>query len=224
VTAAQAVPKVAVLVPAHNEERFIGRCLRSLLAQSLPRDEFEIIVVDDGSSDRTAYALGLFEGDITLLRNDENRGLPASLNRAILASRAPFIVRVDSDDYVNAHFLLVLSTFLLENPQMDAVGCDYWLTDDEENWLERVNCLERPIGCGVMFRREHLLELGMYDETFLRHEDLDFRIRFQAAHHVHRIELPLYRYRRHERNITNDVAEMERQYQRLVDKHGKARP
>jgi len=220
VTAPQTTPKVAVLVPAHNEERFIGRCLRSLLAQSLPREDFEIIVVDDGSSDRTAYALGLFQGDITLLQNDTNRGLPASLNRAILASRAPFIVRVDSDDYVNANFLLFLSTFLLENPQMDAVGCDYWLTDDEEHWLERVSCLDRPIGCGVMFRREHLIELGMYDETFLRHEDLDFRIRFLVRHSIHRVELPLYRYRRHDRNITNDTGEMDRHYQKLVDKHG----
>jgi glycosyltransferase involved in cell wall biosynthesis len=215
-----ATPLVSVLVPVHNQEKYIGRCLRSLLAQNMPRQDFEIIVVDDGSADRTAYALELFADEITVLRNERNRGLPASLNRAVLASKGRFLVRVDSDDYVNANFLSLLSFFLLENPHMDAVGCDYWVADDEERWLKREDCLERPIGCGIMFRREQLIEVGMYDEEFLRHEDLDFRIRFLAKYRIHRVELPLYRYRRHGGNITNNTSEMDRHYQMLVRKHG----
>lgn len=216
-------PAVAVLVPVHNQEKFIGRCLRSLLAQTLPRGEFEIIVIDDGSRDRTAYALELFKDDITILTNTDNRGLPASLNRGILSARGRFIVRVDSDDYVNAHFLAVLRLFLEENPDMDAVGCDYWIADDEENWLERVDCASRPIGCGIMFRREQLLDIGMYDEEFLRHEDEELRVRFLEKYKIHRVELPLYRYRRHDGNMTNDTAEMDRHYQMLKQKHGNGR-
>lgn len=213
-------PAVSVLVPVHNQEKFIGRCLRSLLAQSLSRAEFEIIVVDDGSRDRTAYALELFKEDITILTNADNCGLPASLNRGIRSSQAPFIVRVDSDDYVNAHFLSVLKLFLEENPSMDAVGCDYWIADDEERWLERVDCSSRPIGCGIMFRRQQLLEIGLYDEQFLRHEDEELRVRFLQEHKIHRVELPLYRYRRHDGNMTNDAVEMDRHYQMLKQKHG----
>jgi len=213
-------PLVSVLVPIHNQETYVGRCLRSLLAQSMRRDEFEIIAIDDGSDDRTAYALELFRGDITMLRNDRNLGLPASLNRGILASRGAFIVRVDSDDYVNANFLHFLSFFLVENPDVDAVACDYWVADDEERWIERRNCLERPIGCGVMFRREQLLDLGLYDERFRCHEDQDLRIRFLVKHAIRRLELPLYRYRRHRSNMTNDAAEMARHEQMLVEKHG----
>ncbi|MFZ8966227.1 MAG: glycosyltransferase, partial [Ilumatobacteraceae bacterium] len=73
---------VSVIVAAHDEERYVGRCIRSLLAQRFPRDKFDIIVVDDGSTDRTAAILATFGDSIIVLRNEANLGLPASLNRA----------------------------------------------------------------------------------------------------------------------------------------------
>lgn len=211
---------VSVIVAAHNEERFIGRCLRSLLAQRLPRDRFEIIVVDDGSRDRTAEITESFGDSVRLLTNDSNLGLPTSLNRAIRSVRSPFIVRVDADDYVNASFVDVLYMFLAENPDLDAVACDYLLVDDREEVLGRRNCMDEPIACGIMFRTDQMLDIGLYDESFLLHEDRDLRVRFLEKHTIHRIPLPLYRYRRHADNITNDTAAMEHHYQRLIDKHG----
>lgn len=211
---------VSVIVAAHNEERFIGRCLRSLLAQRFPRDRFEIIVIDDGSRDRTAEITESFGDSVRLLTNDSNLGLPTSLNRAIRSVRSPFIVRVDADDYVNASFVDVLYMFLAENPDLDAVACDYLLVDDREEVLGRRNCMDEPIACGIMFRTDQMLDIGLYDETFLLHEDRDLRVRFLEKHTIHRIPLPLYRYRRHADNITNDTAAMEHHYQRLIDKHG----
>lgn len=211
---------VSVIVAAHNEERFIGRCLRSLLAQRLPRDRFEIIVVDDGSRDRTAEITESFGDSVRLLTNDSNLGLPTSLNRAIRSVRSPLIVRVDADDYVNASFVDVLYMFLAENPDLDAVACDYLLVDDREEVLGRRNCMDEPIACGIMFRTDQMLDIGLYDESFLLHEDRDLRVRFLEKHTIHRIPLPLYRYRRHADNITNDTAAMEHHYQRLIDKHG----
>jgi len=211
---------VSVIVAAHNEECFIGRCLRSLLAQRFPRDRFEIIVVDDGSRDRTAEITESFGDSVRLLTNDSNLGLPTSLNRAIRSVRSPFIVRVDADDYVNASFVDVLYMFLAENPDLDAVACDYLLVDDREEVLGRRNCMDEPIACGIMFRTDQMLDIGLYDETFLLHEDRDLRVRFLEKHTIHRIPLPLYRYRRHADNITNDTAAMEHHYQRLIDKHG----
>lgn len=211
---------VSVIVAAHNEERFIGRCLRSLLAQRFPRDRFEIIVVDDGSRDRTAEITESFGDSVRLLTNDSNLGLPTSLNRAIRSVRSPFIVRVDADDYVNASFVDVLYMFLAENPDLDAVACDYLLVDDREEVLGRRNCMDEPIACGIMFRTDQMLDIGLYDESFLLHEDRDLRVRFLEKHTIHRIPLPLYRYRRHADNITNDTAAMEHHYQRLIDKHG----
>ncbi|MBL8349000.1 MAG: glycosyltransferase family 2 protein [Burkholderiaceae bacterium] len=215
-----AQPLVSVIVPAYNQERYIGRCLRSLLQQTMPQDRYEIIVIDDASTDRTAYALELFHDQIVRLRNPSNLGLPASLNRGIAASRGQFIVRVDSDDYVNANFVNILHFFLDQNPNHDAVACDYLLVDDDELVLERADCLAEPIGCGILFRREQLLSVGGYDESFLRHEDREFRLRFEQRFRIGRLELPLYRYRRHERNMTNDAAAMNLHRERLSAKHG----
>lgn len=211
---------VSVLVPVHNQEKYIGRCLRSLLSQNYPRAAFEIIVIDDGSHDRTPYALELFKDEITLVRNDTNLGLPASLNRGIHASNSPFVVRVDSDDYVNSNFLSLLNLFLANNLYMDAVACDYLIINDREEVLARKNCLEEPIACGIMFRTEQLIDIGLYDESFLLHEESDLRFRFLQKYNIHRLELPLYRYRRHDANITNNTEAMAHHMTQLIQKHG----
>ena len=76
-------PIVSIIIPVFNQEKWIGRCLRSLLNQTMERSNYEIIVVDDGSTDRTAFALDLFLDEIKLIKNDNNRGLPAALNIGI---------------------------------------------------------------------------------------------------------------------------------------------
>lgn len=217
-------PKISVIVAAYNQEKFIGRCLRSLLQQSVTHADYEIIVVNDGSTDRTDYALTLFTDPqnsmVKVITNEINKGLPASLNIGILAANADYIVRVDSDDFVNVNFLNFLQYYLETNPEADAVACDYLLLDDEERVLERCNCSEKPIACGIMFRKSHLLEIGLYDEDFQRLEERELRIRFEKKYTINRIELPLYRYRMHENNITKDRDQMDQHLQKLVAKHG----
>jgi glycosyltransferase involved in cell wall biosynthesis len=210
---------VSVIVAAHNEERYVGRCIRSLLAQRFPREKFDIIVVDDGSTDRTQAILTTFGDNIIVLRNDSNLGLPASLNRAITSTHSRLVVRVDADDYVNQNFLEVLYMFLTENPHFDAVACDYLLVDDREEVIGRGDAVKDPIACGIMFRAEQLIDIGLYDESFLRHEDQDLRLRFLDRYTIHHVPLPLYRYRRHGDNITNDAAMMAHHEQRLHEKH-----
>ena len=69
-------PLVSIIVSAYNQERFIGRCLRSLLHQTIPHNNYEIIVVNDGSTDKTAYALELFcdpkNSVIRVINNEKN--------------------------------------------------------------------------------------------------------------------------------------------------------
>jgi glycosyltransferase involved in cell wall biosynthesis len=216
-------PIISVIVPVYNQELYIGRCLRSLLHQSINHENYEIIVIDDGSTDRTPYALELFSdkfnSPIVVLKNSTNSGLPASLNKAILNSRSEYIVRVDSDDFVNVNFLTFLYNFIEFNKYADAVACDYYLVNDNEEVLQRVNCLEHPIACGILYKKSHLIELGMYDESFKCHEERDFRIRFEKKYMINRLELPLYRYRRHEDNMTNNKSQMEYFEMQLQEKH-----
>ena len=215
--------KVSVIIAAYNQEKYIGRCLRSLLQQNLSNDLYEIIIVNDASDDRTSYALDLFcdprKSIIKVINNKNNLGLPSSLNKAIKFSDSKYIVRVDSDDWVSIDFLKILYTFLENNSYMDAIACDYIITNDKEEILERKNCNNDPIACGIMFRRKQILEIGLYDENFYWNEEKDLRIRFEKKYKIHRLELPLYRYRKHFSNMTNNQNSVNLYNQKLKEKH-----
>lgn len=103
---------------------------------------------------------------------------------------------------------------------MDAVACDYLTVNDQEETIDRKNCIQEPIGCGIMFKSSHLFEIGLYDEEFQLHEDKELRQRFEKIYKIHRLELPLYRYRRHENNITNDHEALDHHDKKLKAKHG----
>lgn len=195
--------EISIIIPVYNREKYIGRCLRSLLTQSFGVKNFEMIVIDDGSTDDTKKILNAFKEDIKIITNEENIGLPASLNKGIKASRGKYIVRVDSDDYVNKDFLKILFLFLSLNEEYSAVACDYYLVDDDEKLIRRVNCDEQPIGCGIMFETKDLISIGLYNENFLLHEEKELRKRYEKKFSIKRIPLPLYRYRKHSNNMTN---------------------
>ena len=200
--------QVSVIVPSYNAELYIGRCIRSLLKQSLSQEDFEIIVINDSSKDNTKNALLPFVGDIVLIENKRNLGLPSSLNKGIKKARGQFIVRVDSDDYVHVDFLKILSLHLQLNHSIDAIASDYLLVNNDQDVIGEMNCLKNPIGCGIMFRLKHLIELGLYNAKFLRREDEELMNRFKIKYNISRVAIPLYRYRRHENNITNDKKNM----------------
>ena len=211
---------VSVVVCVHNGERFIARSIRSLLDQSMPRDQFEIIVVDDGSTDNTAKVIESFGSLVRPLTFESQRGLPAACNAGIQSARGRYVVRVDADDYVHEDFLRVEHLFMSLNPDIDAVACDYFLIDERERVTERRNVDEHPIACGFMCKTDDLIALGLYDEQMLFHEDTDLRIRFVQNYTITRVQLPLYRYRRHSDNMTNDLQSMEKYNQEVKAKHG----
>lgn len=213
-------PKISVVITAYNEDRYIGRCLRSIISQSIPNSDYEVIVVNDASTDKTSYALELFGDSIKVINNKKNIGLPASINKGIKVAQGNFLVRLDADDYVNTNYLNFLHYFLEVNTEFDAVACDYFLFDDSENWIEKCDSLQKPIGCGIMFKTKHLLDIGLYDESFKVHEDKDMRLRFEAKYKIGHLNVPLYRYRKHENNITNNQDLMNHHEIKLNIKHG----
>ena len=77
-------PTISVIVATYNQEKFVGRCMRSLIDQTLPLSSYEIIVVNDGSTDNTLKSLEPFKNSIKLINNKKNKGLAFSVNRGIL--------------------------------------------------------------------------------------------------------------------------------------------
>ena len=210
---------ITVVIPVFNQEKYIGRCIRSVLSQQFAREKYEIIVVNDGSTDKTSFAIDVFQDELVVINNKKNLGLPASLNIALAQIKTPYFVRVDADDFISSHFLVFLHNFIEDNDYMDAVSCDSNLVDDQGTVISRKNCMDDPIGCGIIFRTDQIINIGAYDEDFLLHEEQDLRLRFLKKYKIHRLEMALYRYRKHDKNMTNNKSKADYFMKNLKSKH-----
>ncbi|MDL5246321.1 glycosyltransferase family A protein [Leptospira weilii] len=212
------LPEISVIVCSYNHAKWIERCIRSIVHQEIIDPEsYEIIIVNDGSKDHTLEILENLSvlHQVKIINNETNSGLPQSLNKAIRSALGRYVVRVDSDDYVSRKFLSLMRLFLDMNREYQAVAVDYIKVDENENVIERVNCFEDQIACGIMFRKECLFEIGLYDENFQMREGHNLRKRFEEKFKIARLEFPLYKYRHHSKNRTKNLAEVEK-YDQLL--------
>jgi len=198
------IPKISVIIPAYNCTKWITRSIRSILDQSLEDNDYEVIVVNDGSTDDLIQVLTPYLNQIKFIDRKENKGLPYSLNEGIAHSKGRFIIRLDSDDYVHRDYLKIPYMFLSMNPNLDAVALDYIKVDEKELVISRYNCETDPIGCGIMFRHEQLIALGLYNVDQKLHEEKELMERFQKQYSLTRVPLPLYRYRERLGSISKD--------------------
>jgi glycosyltransferase involved in cell wall biosynthesis len=210
---------VSVIITAYNYAQYIERAVRSALDQSLSRSQFEVMVVNDASTDKTAEILANYEDEIRVFNLEKNLGLAAARNFGLRKAKGQFVVFLDADDYIQRDLLYVEKLFLEQNNAIDAVAVDYYLVDEKGNHQEHVSVEDKPIACGIMFRKDLLFDIGLYDESFRAREEEDLRIRFLSAHSITRIPLPLYRYRRHDLNLTNDAGKMDTFADLLAKKH-----
>jgi len=113
-------PVVRIIMPAYNAERFIERAVESILAQSF--SEWELVIVDDGSSDRTAEVISqLCDERISLIRQN-NAGPEAARQRGFAGCQAEFVARMDADDVMDGGRLRLQVEFLRSRPEVGAVG------------------------------------------------------------------------------------------------------
>jgi len=198
------IPKISVLIPCYNSEKFIARALRSILHQSLPREEYEIIVINDGSVDKSEFLINQFKEDIRYFTNNSNKGLPYSLNKAISEAQGKYICRLDSDDFVNKNYLLFLLEYLIQHPGSRVCKCDYYLVNEEGKDRIYTSSLKHPIGCGTIFETDLILELGGYNNKYLCNEEKELFIRIERLTKIHHLPMPLYRYRKHSKSLTSN--------------------
>ena len=196
---------VTLCIPTFNRCNFLGRAMRSIINQTFAKDKYEIIVIDDGSTDRTDIILETFKDEIKIIKNKKNIGLSRSLNKAILKSRGKYFLRLDSDDYVNKEYINYLYTTLhLNKSEFDAVKCDYYKVDSKELVTKKCNSEKEPIACGVIFKIDDLINVGMYSPKKKIFEEIDLidKLAKKKNFKIFRLPLPLYRYRMHKKNMT----------------------
>lgn len=194
---------VSVIVCCFNEELFLERCLRSILSQKT-QFNFEVIVVDDASTDNSLSIVERYSDKVTIIKNKTNLGIGATANLGIRNSRGRFVVRVDGDDYVSQHFIEVLTVGLKEL-NAHAVECDYSIVGDDDSILGKGSPLLNPIACGILFKKDLLVSVGLYDDNQKIYEEIELRERFEKLYCIKHIGIPLYRYRAHDNNTTGLV-------------------
>jgi len=198
---------MSVVVTNYNYGRYLGRCLRSLLSQSAERDVFEIIVIDDASTDDSAVILKTFQDSIQVKSNKRNMGLAYSSNVGILSARGRYVVRVDADDYVHRDFIKsLLLGYELFGAETEAISTDYQIVTPEGKIIEYGHSMEKPIACAIAFKMDALETLGFYNESLRINEEIDLRKRFEEkGFRVRNINLPLYRYVLHSNSLSKSV-------------------
>jgi glycosyltransferase involved in cell wall biosynthesis len=168
-------PAVSVLMPAFNAERFIASSIRSVLSQDFV--DFELLVIDDGSTDDTLRMIEDFcDKRIRLVRNAKNQGLVATLNQGLREARAPLVARQDADDLSRPDRVARQVSYFAAHPSDAAVASEANLIDDDgiphgalrlprtRSQLRWDLCFRNPIPhSSVMMRRDAVLsEFGGY--------------------------------------------------------------
>jgi glycosyltransferase involved in cell wall biosynthesis len=178
-------PLVSVIMAAYNAEAYIREALESALAQDW--SPFEVVVVDDGSQDSTGDIVRSFP-EVRYVRQ-ENAGPSAARNTAVAHARGELIANFDSDDLLPRTRLRLQAEFLTGHPEVGAVfGRQEWL--NAPSWMTRDAVYGDIDGIplsSAMFRRNVLLDLGGYDQSFTHGEDMDLLVRMRergVGYHV----------------------------------------
>lgn len=211
--------KVTVGICCYKQKGWLYRCLRSLSKQTMSKNDFEVVIVNDDPNDNLEDVCTPLRDhlNIKLINNKKNLGLPGSLNTILKNALGKYFVRVDSDDYVSKHFLHFLSTFLDmnsgprvmgTNQSYQAVGCDYFKVNDIGEVISRHLSEQEPIACGIMFTYESLCNVGFYNEEYRMREGHDLLKRYEEKYSLYNLPMPLYKYRMHGDNRTNNQEEI----------------
>ena len=206
--------KISAVITTYNYSKYLKQCVDSVLNQT--QSDYEIIIVDDASTDNIEEVLKQYEGrkNIRIIRHSKNQGLIKSCDEAIKESGGEYIIRLDADDYFDENALLILSGILDRNPGVGLVYSDYFKIRDDGNIIEYVRwpklgkedkVMDMPAnGAGCMFRRSCYDAIGGYNKNVKCQDGLDLWIKITNKFKVLNINLPLFYYRKHDLSMSSD--------------------
>lgn len=222
------MPTVSVILPSFNGARYLREAVDSIVRQTF--QDWELVVVDDGSSDDTAAIMtGYPDGRIRYLKNEGNKGLVYSLNRAIGASTGRYIARMDADDFSQPERLEKQVIFLERHPEIavydvrqqfinDAgnptgyFNSDITGTENIRRKMPWFNCMGHP---SVMMRAEVARKFGYRKVVY---EDYDLWLRMlNDGLKLQRSLEPLLLYRVHATSITTLSKQKNQHFKKIAD-------
>lgn len=212
-----AKPIVSVIIRAFNSRKYIDYAIESVLAQTF--QDFEIVVVDDASTDGTDRILHDYarrDERVRIVRNGSNQGPVKTMNIGLRCASGEFIAVHDADDVSLSHRLETQVDFLRANPDVALMGGGAYFIDEEGQEF-RMGTADRMVGeaareflesgrafihSSVMYRREAIKSIGLYDEFFLYSHDYDMLLRMADRYEIALYEEPLVKWRQLNTGVT----------------------
>jgi glycosyltransferase involved in cell wall biosynthesis len=226
-------PRVSVVIPTYNREDYVVAAVESVLHQTWPN--VEVVVVDDGSKDRTAEVLAPYAGRITFLRQ-QNTGLAGARNAGWRASTGELVGFLDSDDLWDRRLVEEVVRVFRERPEADAVALAEREIDPEGNvqeglhtkrtpgiWFTPEGLIGRDTGVGSgrppVVKRAVLDRSGGFDATFRNYAvDSEMWIRNAFSIRMTILEQPLVLRRIHPGNVSGDLATDAEYWLKILDR------
>jgi glycosyltransferase involved in cell wall biosynthesis len=205
-------PHVTVLMPAYNAERYLGEAIDSILAQTLT--DFEFLILDDGSTDRTPTILQEYERRDARIRvlTLRHAGYTAALNAGIVSARGSLIARMDADDRALPDRLEHQVAYLQDHPACVALGGQVLVIDPDGRPIcpidvplehAEIDRLHLAGVSGIMFhpactiRKDVLLAVGQYRLAYEPAEDFDLFLRLAEVGELANVPMRVLEYRVH---------------------------
>lgn len=211
------IPLISVVVCSYNREKYIEDAIESLIHQSLDKDLFEILIIDNNSKDTTAQLCQqLLEKYSTNYKLyyflETQQGLSYARNRGIQEAKGSYICYIDDDAIAAPDFLENIYNFVTENPHIGGVGGKIipkyvdgrpdWMNPFMEGLVSKVDYGEKvfqfngtkyPIGCNMTYRKDKLQEIGMFDPDLGRKGDnIDGGEEKDIFFKINQLNLPVY--------------------------------
>ena len=210
------------LIPVYNEEQHIAQCLDSILSQTV--SDFEIIVVDDGSTDSTSDILSTYHDPRLIVFKQSNQGRVAARNKTLELSQGKYIILQDADDWASPRRLELQLGMAKKMVGKPVIGCGLtYHYEGSENTAVKFypegneairRVMARPIMAGaigpmtMLAQRSHIIEIGGWREKFhVAAEDGDLinRLYEDSETRFGNVHAPLYHYNQNTGSITNKL-------------------
>lgn len=210
------MPKVSVVIPAYNAMKYLPKTLDSVLQQTFA--DFEILIVNDGSSDNISQWASSVKDPRVRLISQENQGLPGARNTGIENAQGEYIAFVDADDLWAPTKLEKQVSCLDERPKVGLVYTWTVLVDENDNptgrifasnfegsvWRNLLETNEMNNSSSSMVRRCCFEQVGLFDRSLKSAEDMDMWLRLAANYQFAVVKEPLTFYRQHSSSMSNN--------------------
>ncbi len=225
-------PRISVIIPTHNRAELLDRAIKSVLAQTF--EDFELIVVDDASTDGTSEVVAEFDDPrIRYIRLKKNSGAPTARNTGIKKSRGAFIAFLDDDDEWLPHRLeLQVKRFEELDEEVGVVyGGFYYVSQQtgkiigkrmpaHRGWVYRNLLVENFVGSPtLLIRRECFKRAGLFDPKLTSSQDWDMWLRIARYYKFDYVEDVVAKYYVHGRQITFNLDRYIPGRERFIRKH-----